>query len=631
MQRLRNIITMKRKRIDDITQIYDGENLLITDFSNLDLSNIDLSHIPMNKWESCTFYNTSFKNTGIKFIPAKLNPTSHYGIEYCDFSDNDLSFLQHKDFCRDYDGKSFEIYTNGCNFRNTDVNCIRKFFDITLDESYGDFDYSFWDIGRAMADEDMDINTVIKNPFLKIPSAKLLYIIAQYWYASNRNRYQEWFQQMQYANNISSDDYLNDEYKLKQIQKCEQFLELDTQGFAKKFYEQISKNFTLENKFNFFGRQLTHNHFKDIVIKDIPINILQLYQIQDSLIENMLITNSMKELLQLYPEYILDLYNPNTYKSLYLPAITPSSWTERNANQKRISDSAISFFTKIYLELSRTCNARCPFCRNSTFEETKYDLKHIKETLDMVKNHVNAVVIGGGEPTLRLDDVKDLRDYFAEANFDWHMFTNGTNPSIIYNPDILLNFDINLSRHAVDDNENAKIFGVSPSKIMTSQHIEQLNMLNETTLNATCFKGGLDSVEKIIEFITYAKQIGCKKVLIQDLQTSNSLGKKDAKYNSLYIDPMIFTQVMEYLRSLNFRQKKYPIYATGGYVSYIFKDKDKFTISIQHYISKKELQENWPKAIKRAFDLSIDPSGNLYENWHQQSGLVSSLENELIK
>ena len=39
-------------------------------------------------------------------------------------------------------------------------------------------------------------------------------------------------------------------------------------------------------------------------------------------------------------------------------------------------------------------------------------------------------------------------------------------------------------------------------------------------------------------------------------------------------------------------------------------------------ITEEQLALEWPKALKRVFDLSIAPNGDLYENWSQTSGLV---------
>ena len=73
-----------RRKINKLSEIYDGKNLLLKEFVNLDLSNLDLSSIPMENWENCLFYNTSFKNTGIKFIPNKLASAAKVQIKTLD-------------------------------------------------------------------------------------------------------------------------------------------------------------------------------------------------------------------------------------------------------------------------------------------------------------------------------------------------------------------------------------------------------------------------------------------------------------------------------------------------------------------------------------------------------------------
>lgn len=64
-----------------------------------------------------------------------------------------------------------------------------------------------------------------------------------------------------------------------------------------------------------------------------------------------------------------------------------------------------------------------------------------------------------------------------------------------------------------------------------------------------------------------------------------------------------------------------PIYSTGDYKLIIAK-KEGIQISFKQYITKEELESKWYQSPKRTFDLSMDPSGNLYENWHQSSGKV---------
>ena len=384
---------------------------------------------------------------------------------------------------------------------------------------------------------------------------------------------------------------------------------------------------SIEQKFEFFSFSIRNLHIKDINFEDIPIEVMRYYEIYNNKLENITINSSMDSLLHLWSEHIIDTIPSfaNEYHNFCLPNINYSSWQENDNAKRRVSDSAITFFTKAYIELSRECNANCIFCRNNSFEYCQYNLENIIATINNIKGYLNAAVIGGGEPTLRLEDVKILREYFKSDKIDWHLFTNGTLPEIIDDNYIMDNFKINLSRHSSVDRENASIFQINPSKIMTTYDIEILATKTDVTLNATCFKEGLDSFKKIMDYIDYARRVGCKKVLIQNLQKPISLGDKIMYAEDLTINPVVFDEIIQYLIIKGYKQK-FPIYASGGYVTYVFKNKDDFTISLQKYITKEQLDIEWQKAIKRTFDLSIDPSGNLFENWNQTYGLVRSLK-----
>lgn len=635
-----------RKKINNLDEIYDGENLLLNEFINLDLSDLNLYVISKEKWENCIFYNTSFKNTGIKFVPRKLAKASleqisvfelpsyyktHKAMAYCDFSDNDLTYLTREDFCVD---SLNEIITYGCDFGNTGINFFKTLINLKLDSSYQmyDFDSEYWSFSYGIINwpDFIDINTIIKNPFLNVPSFRILNAIARYVCETNKENMITTGCRFDSSGKIMWDYSGGDDvYKIDMVNKCEEFLKYDKQGYGKKLYNKLSPFMSLNEKFEFFVFSIKYLNVKNVDFEDVPVEVLRYYAIQNNKFENVTFNYSMNDLLKLWGggEHFLDFYGyENEYKDFFLPKICYSSWQENPYAKKRVSDSAITFFTKVYLELSRTCNANCPFCRNDSFDNSDYDIEKIKETLNKIKKYINAVVIGGGEPTLRLNDVKKIHQSIVGSDFDWHMFSNGTNTLLMYDDYIMENFKLNLSRHAVDDQENAKIFRVNPNNIMSSNDIEKLNIENgEVTLNAVCFNGGLDSFEKIIDYIKYASDIGCKKVLIQDLQMELSLGVNGSKTNHLCINKEVLPKVREYLKMNGYREK-YPIYATGGYVSYVLKGKDGFSVTIQSYINKNELDQQWPKAIKRAFDLSIDPSGNLYENWNQTTGLVKKLK-----
>ncbi len=627
------------KRINSVEEILDGKKLLIKEFINMDLSNLDLSIIPKEAFENCFFYNTNFKNTGIKFIPNKLAPATEKQMElfqlpwqykyknsiyFCNFSDNDLTYLSHEDFLLGEKPKRnneyFEVATMGCDFTNTGINFLNTLINVKLDSSYQNYDFNdkFWKFNGGLLHwpDFIDINTILMNPFLNVPSFRFL--IAIRYYIGD-------VELLLYSDTLRSRVSSDPKMMKKIVEKCESFLEYDKQGYGKKLYNKLSPFMDLYAKIRFFGAfSICNLNLKNIDFEDIPTEVLRFYEIQNNNFENITFNYTINDLLKIPggPSHFLDTISgyENKYKDLFITKINYNSWQENPNAVKRVSESAITFFTKVYVELNRICNAKCTFCRNETFNKSKYDLNKIIDTLDSIKNYINAIVIGGGEPTLRLDDVKKLHDSIINNDLDWHLFTNGSNPSIIKDDYIMDNFRLNLSRHAVNDNENAKIFNMDSNKIMTTHEIEKLNCRNEeVTLNAVCFKGGLDSFDKIIEYIKYAREIGCKKVLIQDLQRELSLGNNYIN-NDICIDAVILPRVREYLKSIGYKEK-YPIYATGGYVSYVL-EKDGFSISLQKYITQSELDENWVKSIKRAFDLSVDPSGNLYENWNQKDGRV---------
>ncbi len=585
-----------RKRINDISEIYDGQKLLISDFSNLDLSNINLSIIPIDKWNNCIFNNTNFHNTNIRFIPRNLNikEGSYFlskKITNCDFSNNDLSYLTKGDF-------GYDIVILSCDFRNTNLKELPSF----LFDCYIDSNFNYTDFFDKRIETSVDINTIIKNPNVKIPSIEIAR--ALYWYVWNTES--------------------KDEEEI--LKNCEEILKYDSEGYLRKFYNCLKNSLNRTERINFFKYYIDGVYLKDVIIPDLPYELLRYYNIYDVTFDNVNIMININTLTRL-SEYFLFESNKtkNKYKSISFPNITYSSWQENENGKRRIGNSNLTTLTKVYLELSRECNANCVFCRNKTFDKCEYDLENIIKTINMIEKYINILVIGGGEPTLRLNDVKLLAGIYHDKDIDLHLFTNGTYKNILNDDEIIAKYKINLSRHEISDTLNSRIFGLNEKNILSQKDIEYLNKKNaDVTLNATCFKGGLDSFDKIINYISFAKEIGCNKVLISNLQKNVSLGNKAINYDYLYIDDTIFDSVIEYLKSI-YRYKS-PIIATGGYEAHVFSDTDNFKVSIQKYIDSVDLSKKWNRALKRNFDLSIDPSGNLYENWNQKENKIKTIE-----
>lgn len=579
---------MEKKKINNINEIWDGENLLITEFINLDLEGINLGEIPIDEWEKCYFCNTSFKNTNIKFIPKKLlrSESGYIIIDSCDFSNNDLSYLTDSDLRL--------AYFKSCDFRNTKLKAvIYKFKNLFLDETYPYENKKFIN--------DIDIGTIINNSFISYSSKHLIRAIRGY--LNERFTYNEFFISMI-------------------ISISEEFLEYDKSGDLKKIYEYLKPMMNNNEKVEFFKNGIiADKNFENINIENFPIDLLNCFTFQNCIFKNINVDNDLLSLLRLN-SYVLN--ESNEYNDISFSSINYDSWRQKYSN--RISETSFTFRTNLYLELGRSCNAKCKFCRNQSYDNCKYCYDNILNTLKEVYPYIDSVVIGGGEPTTRKNDLSRLVNEHMplHAGVDWYIFTNSSD--LYFDADIYYNTKYNISRHAVKDKNNAKIFGLSESDLASTRDLENFIYEKESknvTLCATCFKGGLDNELKIINYINFCEQIGCKNILISDLQKDMSLGKNISRIGSINIRKNVFPRVISFLEQIGFK-KSLPIYATGGYTSTVLK-KDGITIAFKHYISMKELELGWKTAYKRTFDLSIDPEGNLYENWHQKSESVKSI------
>jgi len=90
--------------------------------------------------------------------------------------------------------------------------------------------------------------------------------------------------------------------------------------------------------------------------------------------------------------------------------------------------------------------------------------------------------------------------------------------------------------------------------------------------------------------------------------------------DALPIEDEIFDEMIALLKEQGY-EISIPIYSTGDY-KLIMAKKGNRNISFKRYITPEQLQVEWNRACKRTFDLSMDPSGNLYQNWHQGADKV---------
>ena len=112
---------------------------------------------------------------------------------------------------------------------------------------------------------------------------------------------------------------------------------------------------------------------------------------------------------------------------------------------------------------------------------------------------------------------------------------------------------------------------------------------DEINLCATCVKGGLDSRDKIINYIGFATTLCITTILLSTLHKDISSGSR-IQFDKFGIDPAIFDEVKKNLISFSFRPKL-PIYSTGGYVSIVYTNGVR-KIIFKEYITKK----SWRKS-----------------------------------
>lgn len=608
--------TKTRKKVKSINKIWDKrkKELKIKDFTNLDLEGLDLSVIPAPSWNGCIFKNTSVKNTGIKLMLLSLTSNDYFsyvainGGKYeetiicdCDFSENNLA--------RYNDDVRFTYFRN-CNFRNTNLNQFIQGESNLLDEGCVFYKTVFYY-------PVIDVLTIEKNQQLQLEKRHIIWAIQS----------------------IVNDQSINTPYTIlrtkieslsthdieKRVLEGEKYLHIDRTGELQQLYNNLDMN--LIQKLYFFNGYVVDKKLCEVNLKGFSSNLLNAFSFINCDFRGASLTNSYEDLVSLHVQTFPKSTN-NIYEGLVLPNVNYSSWKETpKGHSNKISESPYTFRTNLYLELGRACNAKCTFCRNSSFDACNYNIDNISSTLNACYYYLDNIVIGGGEPTLRKNDIRKLIDeiyhYGRGYHPNWAIFTNGSDLDF---KELNRNIYFNISRHAVNDSDNARIFGLSENNIASTtdlMHFVDEKDPEHVTLCATCFKGGLDSYEKIIEYINFCRNIGVQNVLISDLHKDSSLGENEQFNCNLNIDPTVFVKVISYLENIGF-SKNYPIYSTGGYVSTVLKN-HYFTIAFKNYITKQELEEKWFNAVKRTFDLSIDPEGNLYENWHQSSGIVRSL------
>lgn len=575
---------MEYKKINNIKEIYQDGKLLIDSFSGLDLSNIDLSELPLEL------------STNLDINNAKLNGTNFHividtypkWIHNVDISGTRLEFQQ---FNNDH----------SINFNNTffDSEQIEYLNKINLE--YPNFIY-------------YDLKTCLNNSNLKVSTDNFIRELRPYLYNSL----------------IVGGEFMNKNELVDKVKYIEGLIENNASFAIKTIYHNIKDQMTNYEKIEMFHYPLIKDKkFHDFTITEEIYEGLMKFNIVNCTFENVDFNISTDKLFLLSGIHNL-AFNIDDAKNVTMPNIKFSDWG--NVSEKRILNTIFTFRKSLYLELGRECNANCSFCRNNCMDQQPYNLSKIKSNLLKIGSQLDYIVIGGGEPTLRKNDLSSLFELYAEEAYQFksqlYLFTNGTYDLL----DLLDNYytcdlGYNVSRHSANDDINASVFGLDKERFLTW---EQLSELKKLTLACTCINGATDSADKIIEYIKKAEYYNIKNVMFSNLHNNASIkiSENNIKNSSISIDSSVFDDAIKLIKSQGYISS-YPIVSSGGYELTILKHKyysDRTDVSFKRYLSKEELDLLWPKAIKRTFDLSMAPDGTIYENWSETGQKVKILK-----
>ncbi len=568
------------------------------DLSYCDVSGIDLSKFSWKYWKGFKFFHTNFKDTNIKFELSTLRLiecTNYHCLEYCDFTNCDLSYIRSFAYVS-YKGSVFKGTHLSIKLLVSEMDDVK---DVVFSEEMADEVRELSSVGV------FDISSLKLNPHIPFSSLEIFLILRRllpslknFIPSHNFEKYLE----------LIKDALIEDAKREGALCRLCTIL-----GYDK---------FSPIDKIQLFQGLIHDKCYDEIDLSSIPHDLLEKFNFRNCHFEELTLPiGEMKE-LSIMDETIKKITN-TVIPHVIIPGIDASSWQSKRGT--RLGNTCITRQTNLYLELGRKCNGRCSFCRNHLLDPTVFNFDAIMKSFRSIEPYLNNVVIGGGEPTLK--ETREFLSYIHhhKENYkvSYYVSTNAScGPEYIWELVRNLDYNVNISRHAIEDADNDSILGV---KSLSTEEIRDLTSkyyTNAFTLVATCFQGGLNSVDALERYIELADYLNIRNVLFQSLH--EDMGNLQEETQKLHqIDDMIFDEVIAKLREQNYFVSELPIYSTGDYKLIIVKSSDNNkTISFKKYITKEELEREWSRASKRTFDLSIAPNGDVFQNWHQKSDKV---------
>lgn len=143
---------------------------------------------------------------------------------------------------------------------------------------------------------------------------------------------------------------------------------------------------------------------------------------------------------------------------------------------------------RLYLVLTKKCNRNCEYCYEVGKERLENNTINVDDIINVIKSYssIDELVFFGGEPLLRIDDIRKIIPRLPPTVKSLHISTNGDllTPSLAKE---LLNLGVNI-QYSINDVSN---INVVDSKILyhmtvSSDSIFDLISLAKTGLSKTC-------------------------------------------------------------------------------------------------------------------------------------------------
>lgn len=185
-------------------------------------------------------------------------------------------------------------------------------------------------------------------------------------------------------------------------------------------------------------------------------------------------------------------------------------------------------YTNVQVVMTRHCNAKCAFCTyHDNTDETKFNIELFKRGLVEIRNKADIPVVTftGGETTLELDILKECCDFVRKLDNNIRVKVN-TNGRLLNE---LLDWDIwwiSLSRHSVDNKENADIFGVKG--LPTLEDLSKLSSKQMEKMHVSCniIKGYVDTFDKMQDFVDKVGSTGIPDIGFVSLMGVNEYSRE---------------------------------------------------------------------------------------------------------